>query len=376
MKKITWLLALTMVFGMLYAQTSKEVFEAALVPKAPLVAYVDVTGLENNPFVKALKPYIIEFQKSIATMGGENKKFNEVLDTLKKELELNDDDAVKWQASLSVGDMQFNAGEPDWTKLNVLFAIELKKALTPEKVKTALLSVDKKSGDGDIADKVDFNVTDRNGVKLLAIDIKETDETHDWPKDFRAIRFAFIADGKIMILGAEKSVFPALDRIASKTPAEKNPYIKRLFDDKEYAFVALGMLPQLKELLGAQAAKGMDGDPNKAAAKAFMNADGISFAGKYFDDKATISLNLDMGQAEDAALLKGQLWDGMIAPMLPQMKPGIVGALGGELPLFDTLKCTCEAKRMAIFFDIKEADVKALLNFLKTKAAAQAPAQE
>ena len=380
MKKITWLLALTMVFGMLHAQTSKEVFDAALVPKAPLVAYMDGTGLENNPLVKALKPYLAEFEaamaKNAAAMTGEQKKAKEFLETIKKDLALKDDDAVKWQLSVSVGNMQFSGGEPDLNMLDLVGVVELKTALTPDKVKAALLDADKKCGNGDATDKADFNVAERGGAQLLSIDVKETDDTAEWPKELRNLRCAFVAGGKILLFGTEKSVFAALDRIASKTPAEKNPYIQRLFNDKEYAFLALGMLPQLKEFLSAQAAKGQDGDPNKAAAKAFVNADGVSFTMKHYDDKGTVSLNLDLGQPEDAALLKGQLWDGMIAPMLPQFKPMIVGALGGELPLVDTLKCTCDAKRMAITFDVKESDVKVVLNFLKTKAAPQGPAQE
>ncbi|MCR4575625.1 MAG: hypothetical protein K5787_17840 [Lentisphaeria bacterium] len=379
MKKITWLLAFTMMFGMLRAQTSKEIFDAALVPKAPLVLYVDGHGVEDNPMTKALKPYITDFQETMAknavAAGGDQKKVNEVYETLKANLGLKDDDGVKWQFSVSIGNMQFDAGEPDLSLIDMVFVVELKKALTPEKVKTALLDADKKCGNGDAMDKADFNITERNGAKIFAIDLKETDDTVDFPKEFRNLRCAFLADGKILLFGTEKSVFAALDRIASKTPAEKNPYIKRLFDDNETAFLALGMLPQLKEFLGTQAAKGQEGDPQKTAAKAFVNADGISFTVKQFDDKATVALNLDLGQPEDAALLKGQLWDGMIAPMLPQFKPGIVGALGGEFALLDTLKCTCEAKRMAIAFDVKEADVKTLLNFIKKKNAPQDPAQ-
>ncbi|MBO4527372.1 MAG: hypothetical protein J5743_07090, partial [Victivallales bacterium] len=82
-----------------------------------------------------------------------------------------------------------------------------------------------------------------------------------------------------------------------------------------------------------------------------------------------------MGQAEDAAMLKGQIWDAMVAPMLQQVKPMIIGKVGGELPLLDTLKCAVDAKRMAVSFDMKETDINNLIKFFKAQQGGQAPAQ-
>ena len=141
--------------------------------------------------------------------------------------------------------------------------------------------------------------------------------------------------------------------------------------------MAIGMFPQLKNFLSGAAARAQEGDPNQMAAKAMSNADGIAFTTKV-TDKLTIALNLDMGQAEDAAMLKGHMWDAMVAPMLQQLKPMIIGKVGGELPLLDTLKCAVDAKRLAISFDMKETDINNLIKFLKAKAGdapAPAPAQ-
>ena len=55
MKKIAWLLMLTLVCGMLHAQSSAEVFNAALVPNAPIVVYADGSGLQDTPFVQLAK---------------------------------------------------------------------------------------------------------------------------------------------------------------------------------------------------------------------------------------------------------------------------------------------------------------------------------
>ena len=381
MKKMSWLFVLMMVCGALYAQSSKEIFAAALVPNAPLVAYADGSAAQDNPFVKNLKQLESDFQAAFAEnsakMAGEKQaKTKEFWESVKKDLNLEDDDIVKWQFSLSIGGMQFGAGEPDFGQLDLLIVAELKKSLNPEQVKTALLNADKKCGDGDAADKADFTVAERNNAKLLSILIKETDETHDMPAPLRRLHCGFVGDGKILVAGPEKSVYAALERIASKTPAPKHSYIKRLFDDGEIGFLALGMLPQLKGFLSGVAEKGEDGDPGKMAAKAFVTADGISFTTKLGTDKVSIALNLDMGQDEDAAMLKGQLWDAMVSPMLQQMKPMIIGQLGGELPLLDTLKCTTAGKRTAISFDMKEADIKGIINAIKAKKAAQAPAQE
>jgi hypothetical protein len=81
-----------------------------------------------------------------------------------------------------------------------------------------------------------------------------------------------------------------------------------------------------------------------------------------------------MGQAEDATMLKGQIWDAMVAPMFQQFKPMIIGKVGGELPMLDTLKCAVDAKRMAISFDMKEADINSLMKFLKAQQGGAAPA--
>ena len=386
MKKIAWLVMLTLVCGMLHAQSTKEIFDAALVPNAPIVAYADGSGLQDTPFVKLAKKYEVELQALVTTnaakaTGEGQMKMKEFWDSVKKDLGLADDDVVKWQASVSLGGIQFGAGEPDFGQLDILLVAELKKALNPEQVKTALLAADKKCGDGDAEDKADLTVAERNGAKLLSVFIKESDETADMPAALRRLQCGFVGDGKVLVAGPEKRVFAALERIESKTPAPKHSYIQKMFNDKEYGFLAIGMFPQLKTFLSGAAARGQEGDPGAMAAKAFVTADGISLTTKV-TDKLTIALNLDMGQPEDAAMLKGQMWDAMIAPMFQQLKPMIIGKVGAELPLLDTLKCAIEAKRMAISFDLKETDINNLIKFLKTKggeapapAPAPAPAQ-
>ena len=378
MKKIAWLLMLTLVCGMLHAQSSAEVFASALVPNAPIVAYADGSGLQDTPFVKLAKQYETELQalltSNAANAAGEGQmKMKEFWESVKKDLGLADDDVVKWQASVGLGGIQFGAGQPDFGQLDVLIVAELKKALNPEQVKTALLAADKKCGDGDAEDKADFTIAERSGAKALSIFIKETDETADMPAALRRLTCGFVGDGKILVAGVEKSVNAALERIASKTPAPKHSYIQKMFNDKEYGFLAIGMFPQLKNFLSGAAARAQDGDPNKMAAQAFVNADGLSLTTKV-TDKLTIALNLDMGQAEDATMLKGQIWDAMVAPMFQQFKPMIIGKVGGELPLLDTLKCAVDAKRMAVSFDMKEADINSLMKFLKAKQGGAAPA--
>ncbi len=377
MKKIAWLLMLTLVCGMLHAQSTKEIFDAALVPNAPIVVYADGSSLQDTPFVQLAKKYEVELQALVTTnaakaTGEGQMKMKEFWDSVKKDLGLADDDVVKWQASVSLGGIQFGAGEPDFGQLDILLVAELKKALNPEQVKTALLAADKKCGDGDAEDKADLTVAERNGAKLLSVFIKESDETADMPAALRRLQCGFVGDGKVLVAGPEKSVFAALERIESKTPAPKHSYIQKMFNDKEYGFLAIGMFPQLKTFLSGAAARGQEGDPGAMAAKAFVTADGISLTTKV-TDKLTIALNLDMGQPEDAAMLKGQMWDAMIAPMFQQLKPMIIGKVGAELPLLDTLKCAIEAKRMAISFDLKETDINNLIKFLKTKGG-EAPA--
>jgi hypothetical protein len=369
---------LTFVCGMLHAQPSKEIFDAALVPNAPIVVYADGSGLQDTPFVQLAKKYEAELQAIVTknaanAVGDQQTKMKEFWESVKKDLNLADDDVVKWQISVNLGGMQFGAGEPDFGQLDVLLVAELKKALNPEQVKTALLAADKKFGDGDAADKADLTVAERNGAKLLSIFIKESDDTADVPAALRRLQCGFVGDGKILVAGPEKSVFAALERIESKTAAPKHSYIQKLFNDKEYGFLAIGMFPQLKNFLSGAAARAQDGDPNKMAAQAFVNADGLSLTTKV-TDKLTIALNLDMGQAEDATMLKGQIWDAMVAPMFQQFKPMIIGKVGGELPLLDTLKCAVDAKRMAVSFDMKEADINSLMKFLKAQQGGAAPA--
>ena len=238
MKKIAWLLMLTLVCGMLHAQSTKEIFDAALVPNAPIVVYADGSGLQDTPFVQLAKKYEVELQALVTTnaakaTGEGQMKMKEFWDSVKKDLGLADDDVVKWQASVSLGGIQFGAGEPDFGQLDILLVAELKKALNPEQVKTALLAADKKCGDGDAEDKADLTVAERNGAKLLSVFIKETDETADMPAALRRLQCGFVGDGKVLVAGPEKSVFAALERIESKTPAPKHSYIQRMFNDKD-----------------------------------------------------------------------------------------------------------------------------------------------
>ena len=77
MKKLTWLFVLMMVCGALFAQSSKEIFDATLVPNAPIVAYADGSGLQDTPFVKLAKQYEVELQaivtKNAAKAAGEGQ---------------------------------------------------------------------------------------------------------------------------------------------------------------------------------------------------------------------------------------------------------------------------------------------------------------
>ena len=379
MKKMTWLFVLMMVCGTLFAQSSKEIFNATLDPNAPIVLYADGSGLADNAFVKLAKKYEAELQ-AILTKNAANAvsdkqtKAKEFWESVKTDLNITNDDIVKWQVSVNLGGMQFGAGEPDFGQLDVLVVAELKKSLNPEQVKTALLTADKKCGAGEAEDNADFTVAERNGAKLLSIFIKESDDTADMPSALRRLQCGFVGEGKILVAGPEKSVLAALERVESKTSAPKHSYIQKLFNDQEYGFLAVGMFPQLKTFLSGAAARIQEGDPNQMAAKAMSNAEGIAFTTKV-TDKLTIALNLDMGQAEDAAMLKGQIWDAMVAPMLQQVKPMIIGKVGGELPLLDTLKCAVDTKRMAVTFDMKETDINNLIKFLKAKQGGDAPAQ-
>ena len=178
MKKIAWLLMLTLVCGMLHAQSTKEIFDAALVPNAPIVVYADGSGLQDTPFVQLAKKYEVELQALVTTnaakaTGEGQMKMKEFWDSVKKDLSLADDDVAKWQISVGLGGMQFGGGEPDFGQVDVLVVAELKQALNPEQVKTALLAADKKHGDGDAEDKADLTIEDRNGAKVLSIFIKD-----------------------------------------------------------------------------------------------------------------------------------------------------------------------------------------------------------
>ena len=149
MKKLTWLFVLMMVCGALFAQSSKEIFDATLVPNAPIVLYADGSDLADNAFVKLTKQYEAELQSVLTknaanAVGDKQTKAKEFWESVKKDLNLADDDVVKWQVSVNLGGMQFGAGEPDFAQLDVLLVAELKKSLNPEQVKTALLAADKK----------------------------------------------------------------------------------------------------------------------------------------------------------------------------------------------------------------------------------------
>ena len=100
MKKIAWLLMLTLVCGMLHAQSSAEVFDAALVPNAPIVAYADGSGLQDTPFVKLAKQYETELQalltSNAANAAGEGQmKMKEFWESVKKDLGLADDEPAR-----------------------------------------------------------------------------------------------------------------------------------------------------------------------------------------------------------------------------------------------------------------------------------------
>ena len=69
MKKIAWLLMLTLVCGMLHAQSTKESFDAALVPNAPIVVYADVADALKAQFDLDIDKKKIVIPEEIKTVG-------------------------------------------------------------------------------------------------------------------------------------------------------------------------------------------------------------------------------------------------------------------------------------------------------------------
>lgn len=345
----------------------------AIVPDAPIVAYGDSTDDEGKPIMAIFETYGVEIQKVWKGIAGRTagKEATEAADlwlSLMKELNIDVNPAKSQMNralfSLSFGTLDFKASTPDTSQIDAIFVFEGKgKALTATEVKAAL---EKVYGESEYAQKVDLSIVKKNDVDVLEFSLKNltAEEEQILTSPFRKFGIAFLDGGKTFVIGNESSLGRALDRIASKSVSSVHPYIKKCLGEGN-DFLAIAMFPQLRDGLSSATGGEDSGDPTAALMSELVNgAQGMSIVVR-LSDKASVFVNVDLGKPEDAAMLKGQFWDGAAMPMLQQLKPMMLKALVDPFPLLDSIKCVAQESRVTLSLDIVEQDLKKLSAAMK-----------
>lgn len=372
-KKLGLMLLLTLACSVLLGQGFGGICGYAIVPDAPIVAYGDSTDDEGKPIIAVFETYAAEMQKIWKGVAGRTagKEATEATDlwlALMKELNI-DVNSTKSQMnralfSLSFGTLDFKAPAPDTSQIDAIVVVEGKgKALAAAEVKAAL---EKVYGESEYAQKVDLAIVKKNDIDVLEFTLKNltAEEERFLTPSFRKFGIGFLDGGKTFVIGNESSLGRALDRIASKTVSSVHPYIKKCLAEGN-DFLALAMFPQLKDGLSSAVGGEDSGDPTAALMSEIVNgAQGASIMVK-LSDKASVFVNVDLGKPEDAAMLKGQFWDGAAMLMLQQLKPAMQKALVDPFPLLDSIKCVAQESRVTLSLDIVEQDLKTLSAAMK-----------
>ncbi len=367
MKKLV--LALTVLFSaiMVMAQNFGKA-AIAIVPKADIVAFSNAEKMNTSVFAEKAKVWgkkveQEEWYKKKAADADDDlnlEKFKVAGEKLLDTIGINKDEnfAKTCVFSLAFNNFQPQGAEPDFSKLDMAFAIELVKPLTIAPVDFAkALNEFLAALDEDIKESAEIKPGIYGAVPTLSLEIKD----EDIPASFQKITLAIVSP-TLVLVAPEASAKAALDRAKAGTAIAVDPFFAAIKDD---SYVALKMIPELAGQINNLGGNENPGFTLLASATGFALVANAT-------DKMKVSLNAYLPSEQTATAIKTQMWDQQFAPMVEMFKPSINEQFGGSLPLLNTIKGTADGKVFGISFDVTEEDIKAFFEQQKKEFEAGA----
>ena len=323
-------LSLSLVFGLLSTVTlAQNAIQAAMVDNADVFMYYDLQGLNDSAWKKAVDSSQTPEEKAAA-----EEQF--ALFTDATGLEADDISAIAM--SMDIDGIDFTSQDPSQLETaSIVMAVESKKELTLEQMKSALDTVSE-STEGP---KPTIELTEVEGIPVLQLTGTAT------PGGMDKAYAALSKDGKTAIISFNvSSLQGALARLATTTPAvisEEMAQASASVEDQQMGLTVI--LPEaVKQMIqqGVQASTAQGGMAG-AMLMPFATTESLQVSMKADEDLSLgVSLNLGVpANAQQAA--------GMIQSMLPMMMMGLQGQAGPEaMNLMNKIEISAEEKNVML----------------------------
>ena len=330
-------------------------FTSAVIPDANLIYQIDANQMaKDTPITKKLsklRENMADSNPMEEVLGDRMQAYTTLLNATQaftKELEIEDDDVLRMQTSVSLNTLTLAQDKIDPATLDGLIAFEFSKPVRLEDIAKAAAKISANQG----------LVSEAVADTASGIPMQKMNAVID-PATKAVVTFAFAlpdpAVPTVLYAGPEASVRSALERFVAKTPVampEALASMKKQLPADAAAVVLFSPPENMREFLRKRAA-----DPKTAPAFAMTAKTVAEMAGIAFHaavkEKIDLRLAFNMRTNEDAAIFKN-VADGMIVATIKMM---IMQKLGRTTPLTDSMACTIEGSCVAINAALTAEDI-------------------
>lgn len=319
---------------------AQSALRAGFVDGADVFFFFDPQGVNTSAFSQAVQANQSPEVKAAAEE--QKAKFTEATG-------LEEEDLTAIVFSMSLDGIDFESQDPAQLETaKAVLAAELKKSVTLEQVKQALLTM----GESSKGPVPDLNITEVDGMQVLELVGTQTEGGMD--KAYSTLS----EDGKTVLLSFNTaSLKEGLNRLASGAPAapsaEMENAVKTLGDRQIRMALVLPAAARAKIQQGVQA----------GAAQGGMGAMFMPFAGMtslligvQTAENLDLTLSLDLGNPGNA-----QQAAGMMQSMLPMMMMGMQQQLGPEaMGLANKIKIAPNGNAVSLNISLTPDDVNML----------------
>ncbi len=330
-------------------------FTTAVIPDANLFYQVDSKHMaKDTPLAKKLsklRENIADSNPMEEVIGDRMQAYTALLDATEafnKELEIEDDDVLRIQSSVSLKTLTLAQDKIDPASLNGLIAFEFSKPIHLEDIAKAAAKISANQG----------LVSEAVADTAAGIPMQKMNAVID-PATKAVVTFAFAlpdpAVPTVLYAGPETSVRAALERFVAKTPTampEALASMKKQLPADAAAVILFSPPEAMREFLRKSAANPQMAPAFAMSAKTVAEMTGVAFHAT-IKEKIDLSLAFNMRTNEDAAIFKN-VADGMIVATIKMM---IMQKLGRTIPLTDSMGCTVDGSCVAITAALTAEDI-------------------
>jgi len=313
--------------AMSLALFGSEAWEAIVMPNASFMMYCGEKMIAKGEQNRQEKQNDGQLDKMDELLGEERSEYYEAMVSVLDELEKS--------GSLKKNVKTFRLIDSFSAVKNAAVALEFKKPVELEALKS-------------IPDaKVAISVDKIAGKEALSIEVKEPEK----------LRFAavLVDDGKSMLLTGWDAAPAMVARIGKQ--ASFTPEMKHVIGSVKGDFrLVLEITHQLKQKINEKAMSKMSEEPMQAMV--FMKLaemNGLLFDAVLEPEGVNVKIGLSSSNAQGAAVVKSQLFDGMVLPMAQGLADGIAP---GKINTGSMFKTSVEGKNAILNIKLKNSELE------------------